>query len=98
LADSFPALISYPEALQSLADNGSEPLRFYGGVLGRVTAGQEQAAFYLNLRAALIKGSILHTQGGVGVIAESEPVKELLEVRNKLSGLMKAVSAWECDT
>ena len=98
LADSFPALISYPEALQSLADNGSEPLRFYGGVLGRVTAGQEQAAFYLNLRAALIKGSVLHTQGGVGVIAESEPVKELLEVRNKLSGLMKAVSAWECDT
>lgn len=98
LAESFPALTSYPEALQSLADNGSEPLRYYGGVLGRVAAGQGQAAFFLNLRAALIKGNVLHTQGGVGVIAESLPAKELLEVRNKLSGLMKAVSAWEANT
>jgi anthranilate/para-aminobenzoate synthase component I len=97
LADSFPALTSYPEALQPLADNGSEPLRYYGGVLGRVAAGQQQAAFFLNLRAALIKDNVLHTQGGVGVIAESLPAKELLEVRNKLSGLMKAVSAWESE-
>ncbi len=95
LADSFPALMSYPEALQPFADDGSKPLRFYGGVLGRVAAGQEQAAFFLNLRAALIKDNVLHTQGGVGVIAESLPAKELLEVRNKLSGLMKSVSAWE---
>ena len=45
LADSFPALTSYPEALQPLADNGSEPLRYNGKVLGRVAAGQQQAAF-----------------------------------------------------
>jgi len=66
-------------------------------VLGRVAAGQGQAAFFLNLRAALIKDNDLHTQGGVGVIAESLPAKELLEVRNKLSGLMKAISAWESE-
>lgn len=95
LAASFPALSSYPDALQPLADNASQPLRFYGGILGRVSADQRQAAFYLNLRAALARKDVLFTQGGVGVIAESEPEKELLEVKNKLSGLMKAVAGWE---
>lgn len=95
LADSFPALVSYPDALQDAADPQIEPLRFYGGILGRVSADGQDAAFFLNLRAALIAGDALHTQGGVGVIAQSEPDKELLEVRNKLTGLFKAVAAWE---
>lgn len=95
LADSFPALVSYPDALQELADPQVEPLRYYGGILGRVAAGGADAAFFLNLRAALVANGTLHTQGGVGVIAQSEPDKELLEVRNKLTGLFKAVAAWE---
>ncbi|MCB2050190.1 MAG: chorismate-binding protein [Novosphingobium sp.] len=95
LSDSFPALISYPPALQSIADPQQEPLRYYGGIVGRVGGGMRDAAFFLNLRAALTLNDVLHTQGGVGVIRESEPAKELLEVRNKLSGLFKAIAAWE---
>lgn len=98
LADSIPALISYPDALQPLADPGTEPLRYYSGVLGRVAANGEDAAFFLNLRAALVKQGTLYTQGGVGVIAESEPAKEMLEVKNKLAGLFKAVAQWENET
>lgn len=95
LAQSMPALTSYPEELQDLADDQSAPLRYYGGIVGHVSANGEDARFYLNLRAALIKKDTLYTQGGVGVIAQSEPNKELLEVKNKLSGLFKAVSEWE---
>jgi anthranilate/para-aminobenzoate synthase component I len=95
LADSFPALTSYPEALKPLSEDPGEPLRFYGGVFGRVAPFGKQAAFFLNLRAALAKKHLLFTQGGVGVIAESEPAKELLEVKNKLRGLMQAVAEWE---
>ena len=95
LSDSFPALVSYPDALQPLADTQQDPLRYYGGILGRVSADGKDAAFYLNLRAALAKHGTLYTQGGVGVIAQSEPDKELLEVRNKLRGLFRAVAEWE---
>jgi anthranilate/para-aminobenzoate synthase component I len=95
LADSYPPLMSYPADLHPLADVPDEPNRFYGGVVGRIAPQDGPAALFLNLRACLIKGSMLYTLGGVGVIAESEPAKELLEVKNKLSGLMKAIAAWE---
>lgn len=95
LINSCPALASYPEEVKKISENKDEPLRFYGGVFGRVAAGGHEAAFYLNLRAALVKNEILYTQGGVGVINESVAEKELLEVKNKLSGLMKAVAVWE---
>lgn len=95
LADSFPALISYPDALRPFADRQDDPLRYYGGIVGRVSADGKDAAFFLNLRAALAKRGTLYTQGGVGVIAESEPEKELLEVKNKLRGLFRSVAQWE---
>lgn len=95
LVASFPALTSYPEAVQRQAEDAGAAFRFYGGIVGRVAPGGRDAAFFLNLRAALVKRDQLFTQGGVGVIAESQPDKELLEVNNKLSGLMKAIAAWE---
>lgn len=88
---SFPALVSYPESLGALSQEREEPLRFYGGILGRVSPAVKQASFYLNLRAGIVNKGVLFTQGGGGVITESEAEKELLEVKNKLSGMMKAV-------
>ncbi|NMG56570.1 chorismate-binding protein [Aromatoleum aromaticum] len=95
LKSSFPALGSYPEELQAWNDRETTPLRFYGGVWGRVGPAGTDARFYLNLRAALKVDETLYTQGGVGVIVESEPDKELLEVKNKLRALMQAVALWE---
>lgn len=97
LAASMPALTSYPDELQTYADDQLAPLRYYGGIVGRVSPGANEARFYLNLRAALCKGDTLYTQGGVGVISQSEAAKELLEVKNKLRGLFKAVNLWESE-
>lgn len=95
LHDSFPPLSSYPDELIPLADPGTEPTRYYGGMVGHLGAGGQDACCYLNLRAALVQNGELYTQGGVGVIRESIPRQELLEVANKLRSLKEAVSAWE---
>lgn len=95
LHDSFPPLSSYPDELIPLSDPGTEPTRYYGGMVGRLGAGRRDACCFLNLRAALLQNNVLHTQGGVGVIRESIPRQELLEVANKLRSLKEAVSAWE---
>ncbi len=95
LHDSYPPLSSYPDELVPLADAGTEPTRYYGGMVGRIGPGWQDARCYLNLRAALVQDGEIHTQGGVGVIRESIPRQELLEVANKLRSLKEAVSAWE---
>lgn len=95
LHDSFPPLSSYPDELIPLADPGKEPTRYYGGMVGRLGPGWQDACCYLNLRSLLMQGGELYTQGGVGVIRESIPRQELLEVANKLRSLKEAVAVWE---
>lgn len=94
LGEGFPPLTSYPSELIPLADSGRTPARFYGGVVGRLAPGLKEGVLYLNLRSLLVHGRTLHTQGGVGVIAESIPEQELLEVENKLRCLKEAVALW----
>lgn len=98
LEESFPPLNSYPDELIPLADPDLEPTRYYGGIVGRAGPEWKEISCYLNLRSALLQNGTLHTRGGVGVISESRPDQELLEVANKLSSLMEAVSAWERET
>ncbi|HYY11514.1 MAG TPA: chorismate-binding protein, partial [Kineosporiaceae bacterium] len=50
---------------------------------------------FLNIRNALLDGGVLQARVGVGVIAESDAHDELLETRNKLSGLLEAVYRWD---
>lgn len=95
LRGSSPPLCSYPDELIPLADPGTEPTRFYGGMVGRLAPGWQDARCFLNLRAVLVKENMLHTQGGVGVIRESIPRQELLEVSNKLRSLKEAIAVWE---
>lgn len=95
LEESFPPLSSYPDELIPLADPGLEPMRYYGGIVGRAGPGLNETSCFLNLRSVLIQDGVIHTQGGVGVIRESKPRQELLEVMNKLRSLMEAVDAWE---
>lgn len=95
LEESFPPLSSYPDELIPLADPELEPMRYYGGIVGRAGSGLNEGSSFLNLRSALMQGGAIHTQGGVGVIRESKPRQELLEVTNKLRSLMEAVSEWE---
>lgn len=93
--DSYPPLNSYPDELVPLADPDTRPLRYYGGIVGRAAPGGGEVSCFLNLRSALVAGGTLHTQGGVGVIADSKPRQEVLEVANKLRSLLEAVAEWE---
>jgi anthranilate/para-aminobenzoate synthase component I len=97
LEESFPPLSSYPDELIPLADPGLEPTRFYGGIVGRAGPGWNEISCFLNLRSALLQNQTLYTQGGVGVISESKPRQEMLEVANKLSSLLEAVITWESE-
>jgi anthranilate/para-aminobenzoate synthase component I len=95
LEGALPPLAGYPEAVRKLEDDGSKPLRYYGGIVGRTEPGWRDARFFLNLRSAVIKGNTLYTQAGVGLVCEADADKEVLEVQNKLRGLLIAVKQWE---
>ncbi len=97
LGDSYPPLTSYPPRHIPVADTVREPARYYAGMVGHVAAGWEAAQCYLNLRSVLVTPDALHTIGGVGVVAPSDPSREALEVRNKLRTLIEAVERWEAE-
>ncbi len=92
---SSPALNTYPDELIPIADDGVTPTNFYGGVVGRTSSGFSDADVYLNIRAVFLNGSELSTMGGVGVVRESIPEQELIEVKNKLRCVMEAEALWE---
>jgi anthranilate/para-aminobenzoate synthase component I len=93
MADIFPLLGARPQELRRVADPERTPHRYYGGVVGHVHLGVGGA--FLNIRNALLDGGVLQARVGVGVIAESDAHDELLETRNKLSGLLEAVYRWD---
>lgn len=95
LEDSYPPLNSYPDSLVLKADLRIEPFHFYGGMVGYSEIGMDNASCFLNIRAALLSGSQAFTQGGVGVIKDSQAESELLEVQNKLACLMEAFDLWQ---
>ena len=89
----FPLLGARPKELLTVADAEKAPHRYYGGIIGH--AHSKAAGCFLNIRNALVDGDVIHAKVGVGVIKESETYDELLEIRNKLSGLMEAIYLWE---
>jgi anthranilate/para-aminobenzoate synthase component I len=96
LEECFPPLTSYPPSLVNLVNNQKEPSRFYGGMVGRISPGTtKEVRCFNNLRSCLIKKNTAYIQGGVGVIKQSRPELEFLEVGNKLSCLLEAVALWE---
>lgn len=88
----FPLLGARPRELLAVADPERVPHRYYGGIVGRARGGS--GACFLNIRNALLVGDVVHAKVGVGVLAESDPVGELWETRDKLSGLLEAIDLW----
>lgn len=95
LKGSSPALCSYPEELIPVADDGVTPTKFYGGIVGRTSSGLSDADVFLNIRSLFLNDDELSTMGGVGVVRESKPEQELIEVKNKLRCVMEAEALWE---
>ncbi len=52
----------------------------------------------MNLRNVLMKDDVLYAKVGVGVLRESSSYRELMETRDKISGVMEAVDSWAAMT
>ena len=92
--DSFPAgtLSGAPKykALQLIDQYENQNRGFYGGGIGYIgmDGSMNQA---IVIRSFLSKDQTLYCQAGAGVVVDSEPEKELMEVNHKLGALKKAL-------
>ena len=77
------------------SDTGLIPWYYYGGMVGRIGPGLETAHCYLNIRATLLREDKIQIQAGAGVIQQSKPDLEFLEINNKLKCLSDAIALWE---
>lgn len=93
MGNIFPLLGARPKELLAVADAEMAPHRYYGGVVGHLHLGT--GGCFLNIRNALLDNDMIHVKVGVGLIKESDPYSELLETRDKLSGLLEAIQSWE---
>jgi anthranilate/para-aminobenzoate synthase component I len=81
-----------PSELSAISDAEAAPHRYYGGVVGH--AHGETGGCFLNIRTALFLDDVIHAKVGVGVLRESDAHSELVETRDKLSGLLEAFQLW----
>lgn len=93
IGDIFPLLGARPKELLAVADAEMAPHRYYGGVVGHLHL--KSGGCFLNIRNALIKNDVIYAKVGTGIIRESDSYSELLETRDKLSGLLEAIHIWE---
>ena len=71
-----------------------EPTRrgIYGGIVGYLDfAGDADTA--IAIRSALVKDGVAYVQAGAGVVADSDPVYEDTEARNKAMSALSAIAA-----
>ena len=64
--------------------------KLYAGGIGYFTPGNEFDTC-IALRTALIKNNKFYVQAGAGIVADSNPIKNINETINKAKALMKAV-------
>ncbi|MFE0194010.1 anthranilate synthase component I [Streptomyces sp. NPDC058989] len=79
-----------PRAMQIIEE--LEPTRrgLYGGCVGYLDfAGDSDTA--IAIRTALLRGGTAYVQAGAGVVADSDPVAEDTECRNKAAAVLRAV-------
>lgn len=97
-ADTFPAgtLSGAPKvrAMQLIRDIEKQMRGAYGGCIGFIgfNGDLNQA---ITIRTFLSKNNILYYQAGGGIVSKSNPDTEVMEVKNKLGALAKAVRVAE---
>lgn len=98
VADTFPAgtLSGAPKhmAMQLIEKYEKTNRAFYGGAIGFM-AFDGDFNHAIMIRTFLSKNHELHYQAGAGLVAASEPEKELQETYNKLGALNKALEIAE---
>lgn len=97
-ADTFPAgtLSGAPKvrAMQLIRDIEHQMRGIYGGCIGYIgfNGDLNQA---ITIRTFLSKNNTLYYQAGGGIVSKSNPETEVMEVKNKLGALSKAIKAAE---
>lgn len=97
-ADTFPAgtLSGAPKvrAMQLIRDIEKQMRGAYGGCIGYIGLNGDlnQA---ITIRTFMSKNNTLYYQAGGGIVSKSNPETEVMEVKNKLGALTKAVKAAE---
>jgi len=95
-ADTFPAgtLSGAPKvrAMQLIRDIEKQMRGVYGGCIGYIgfNGDLNQA---ITIRTFLSRNNTLYYQAGGGIVSKSNPETEVMEVKNKLGALAKAVQA-----
>ncbi|MDX7987260.1 isochorismate synthase [Xenorhabdus sp. 12] len=72
-------------ARKFLAENEPFNREWYAGSAGYLCL--EQSEFAVSLRCAQINGNILSLYAGAGIVADSDPEQEWIEIENKAAGL-----------
>ncbi len=93
-ADTFPAgtVSGAPKtrALQLIDEMEKHPRGIYGGCIGH-TGFDGNLNQAITIRSFVSTGGVLYSQAGAGIVAQSDPQRELEEVNNKLYALGRAV-------
>ncbi len=94
LAAAFPAgtLTGAPKrrAMEIIAEEEPIARGPYGGVVGYVSFGGD-LDMCITIRTAVVRDDLVHVQAGAGIVADSDPERELQETEEKSSALLAAV-------
>ncbi|MFC3197194.1 anthranilate synthase component I family protein [Parapedobacter deserti] len=94
VGDTFPAgtLSGAPKhmAMQLIDRYENQQRSFYSGAIGYMGFNGD-FNHAIMIRSFLSRRNVLHYQAGAGIVADSEPEKELQEVNNKIAALRKAL-------
>lgn len=95
MADTFPAgtLSGAPKyrAMELIDQFEPHERGVYGGAIGVIGA-QGECIHAIMIRTILSAGQTLHYQAGGGIVADSSPDAEVLEVRSKVGALTRAIA------
>jgi anthranilate synthase component 1 len=98
LAATFPAgtLSGAPKVRAMEIIDELEPTRrgLYGGVVGYLDFGGDLDTA-IAIRTALVRDGVAYVQAGGGVVADSDPLAEEQETRNKAAAVLAAIAAAE---
>ena len=96
LAACFPAgTVSGAPKLRAMELlDGLEPTRRgpYAGAVGYVGWGAATMDTAITIRTALLRNGRAHVQAGAGIVADSDPARELEETENKAGAVLRALA------
>jgi anthranilate synthase component I len=98
LAATFPAgtVTGAPKrrAMQIIAEHEPDARGPYAGAVGYL-AFDGDLDFCITIRTAVVTGGVAQVQAGAGIVADSDPERELRETRAKASALLAAIGGVE---